>query len=215
MTKKDKEKAVSKTQKKPVVDAELKEKLKKLTLKPQTKAAIFLESNLPEIGVVSSDTNEAETFKLDKLEIVEHLMQQSVKLANKDTSDVQQTLFSQIAVLDQVFYHYLTAAVKAEYPEAQKTLMNIALKAQSQCRSSSEALSEIMNPKPYFQQNNTAYNQQINNASSCVEKNNPKTTNELLEDKGDEQWLDTGTPQETGENDSIVETVGNVHGTED
>lgn len=94
--------------------------------------------------------------------------------------------------------------------------MRLALKAQSQCRNTIEALAEIKNPKPYIQNNRAQYQQVNNGNQSLVRGQNPNDANKLLEDNSYEQeWMDTGTPQEASENDKELETLGAKHRAKD
>jgi hypothetical protein len=97
--------------------------------------------------------------------------------------------------------------------------MRPALKAQSQCRSTLEALAEIKNPKPvaFVQQANIAHGpQQVNNgtvappAEPSRAGESEKPPNKLLESR-DDQRLDTGAEGAAGCADSDLETVGEVN----
>ncbi len=131
-------------------------------------------------------------------------------------------LISQAHTLDALFAEMLSRARSnmGHYPDAVNKYMNLALRAQSQCRATLEGLAEIKNPRPYIQNNRAEY-QQVNNGftpSRAINditphaRENPKSTNELLEDKRNEQqWLDTGAPETAGENDKELETVGAIN----
>ena len=89
--------------------------------------------------------------------------------------------------------------------------MKLALKAQSQCRSTLQAISKIKNPTiiGYARQANIAHgHQQVNNILG--EKNQE---NELLEEDSGER-LDFGETATAIGNDSEMETVGAIHGSE-
>lgn len=85
--------------------------------------------------------------------------------------------------------------------------MKLALKAQSQCRSTLQAISKIKNPMivGYVRQANVAYGpQQVNNMIQ---------ENELLDTRRGER-LDFGATTETISSDSEMETVGALNGSE-
>jgi hypothetical protein len=94
--------------------------------------------------------------------------------------------------------------------------MRLSLKAQSQCRSTLEALAEIKNPKPvaFVQQANIAHGpQQVNNGTAPPPADpsrageSEKPPNKLLESQNGER-LDTGAAGAAGGADSRLEAVG-------
>ena len=122
-------------------------------------------------------------------------------------------LTAQSIAIDSIFGHLVSRSFKnlGEYINASETYMKLALKAQSQCRTTLETLAMIKNPQPYVKQQNVAYNQQVNNAEKQAPpaRENIKSTNELLEDKiNDEQWMDTRATPKTSGIDTELETVG-------
>ena len=96
-------------------------------------------------------------------------------------------------------------------------LMRLALKAQSNCRATAEALAAIQNPPTVFarQANITSGPQQINNGSTPVclarAKDSESVPNELLEAHGER--MDNGTANEAGERDTKLATVGAINRT--
>lgn len=95
--------------------------------------------------------------------------------------------------------------------------LRMALKAQSQCRSTLESLAEIKTPKSatFIKQANIAEQQQVNNgnvtnggAAPSHEKN-LKQTNELLKE-APHATLDTGGTCTTGRTDPHMATVGEI-----
>ena len=91
--------------------------------------------------------------------------------------------------------------------------MKLALKAQSQCRTTLDSLASMKNPAVHMRQTNIANNQQVNNGPE-IEKPPRKLDGTLDREK----WMDGGTTKEAiGANveaDSSVETVGEIDGTE-
>lgn len=141
------------------------------------------------------------------------ILEKTKEIKENDLKSVETMLTAQAIALDSIFGHLVSRSFKnlGEYINASETYMKLALKAQSQCRTTLETLAMIKNPQPYVKQQNVAYNQQVNNG----EKHDPhareniKSTNELLEDKiNDEQWLDTGTTPKTGSINTELEAVG-------
>ena len=82
-----------------------------------------------------------------------------------------------------------------EYIPAMETYLKLALKAQTQCRTTLQTLAEIKNPQPvsFVKQANISHGpQQINNGVSPRAENFQKQPNELLEHTHGER-LDTRT----------------------
>ena len=111
----------------------------------------------------------------------------------------------------------------AEYVSQLETYMKLALRAQSQCRATLEAISAIKNPPMMgnVKQANIAHGpQQVNNGtptkqddpSRTRENQNPPT--QLLE-QTDGNRLDTGATGTTGKVDPTMATVGAVNGAKD
>lgn len=173
----------------------------------------------------------AESFGKMSLTDSYEVLQDAGKLVNQgDLEAMERILTAQVISLDTIFCSMAHRAQMniGHFPDAVSKYMNLALRAQSQCRSTVEALAEIKNPKPYIQNNKAQY-QQVNNGTSPPDGNyynntracahtgeNPKQTNELLENKTYEQeWLDTGTPETAGRTDTELETVGAKHRAEE
>ncbi len=137
----------------------------------------------------------------------------SVKEGNMGRAEAM--LISQAHTLDALFAELISRSRlnMGEYFPAACKYMTLAFKAQSQCRCTLEALAEIKNPKPYIQNNRAQY-QQVNNGvpEPRAHGENSKSTNGLLEDQSnDGQWLDTGAPETTSENDKELEAVEAKH----
>jgi hypothetical protein len=128
-------------------------------------------------------------------------------------------LTAQAHTLDAIFNNLATKASNAEYLNNLDTYLKLALRAQSQCRSTWEALSAIKNPPVagYVHQANIAHTQQVNNGTcdnTPRTRENQNSQNELLEQKDDER-LDTGTTSTAGQADPAMATLGEVNGAED
>lgn len=75
----------------------------------------------------------------------------------------KEMLSQQAVILNSIFMNYCTlASPKMDTPiQAKERYMRLALKAQSQCRTTLESLENMNNPKQIMQQNNATY-QQVN-----------------------------------------------------
>ena len=97
--------------------------------------------------------------------------------------------------------------------------MRLAFKAQSQCRSTWEAIAEIKNPRQvsFARQANIAHGpQQVNNGPIAADPSRPReneiTPNKLLEEQDGER-LDTGATSAAGSANQELEALGAIHGT--
>lgn len=150
---------------------------------------------------------------LDLNATVGELAKQTEQLKQGDLSRAEGMLSSQAHTLDQMFNRLLRIGMNnlSYNADVADKVLKLAMKSQSQCRTTWEAISKIQNPPVtnYANQMNVAQNQQINNGQ---EIENPP--NQLLEEK-DGQRLDTRAPREAVCVDSQVETMGELHRTKD
>ncbi len=148
--------------------------------------------------------------------LVNALTEQTRASGEGNLKQAEAMLTTQAHVLDALFNHLTRIAMNAEYLDTADRYLKLALRAQSQCRATWEAISAIQNPPMagYVAQANIAHNQQINNETStragARKKGNPK--NKLLEQSRHEpdQWLDGGTSKAAEGADSGLETLGEV-----
>lgn len=190
------------------------ETIAKTVLHPTTKAAISIKMYCDKQDEVTTE------------ELMKELQRQINKVNDGNMQRAEAILLAQAHTLDFLFAELtkLSHDNMGKHFSAAIKILNMGLKAQSQCRSTLLALSGIKNPKPYIQNNSAKY-QQVNNGAAPPKKNNTTTTrarenlkssNELLEDKTDEQeWLDTGTAETPGKNDKNMEAVGAKHRAKD
>ncbi|HDX0952026.1 TPA: hypothetical protein RNT38_000225 [Stenotrophomonas maltophilia] len=149
--------------------------------------------------------------------------QQAVERAKRGgTEQADSLLTSQAIALNAVFLEMSRRAAlnMGSHLRATETYMRLALKAQSQCRSTLETLAEIKNPRAvaFVKQANIAGgHQQVNNlapespglvpeeAGRAGTKSRP---NELLEEISDAQWLDPRAAPAAGAGNPELATVG-------
>ncbi len=126
----------------------------------------------------------------------------------------EEMLISQAHTLDALFAELISRARinMGDYFHATCKYMNMAFKAQSQCRTTLEALAEIKNPRPvaFIRQQNVGENVQVNNGQTPARaEENSKSTNRLLTDGSkDYETVDFGRTETAGGNDKDLETVG-------
>ena len=151
--------------------------------------------------------------------LVNALTEQTRASGDGDLNRAEAMLTAQAHTLDAIYNSLARNAMNAELLSQFEAYIKLALRAQSQCRSTWEALSAIKNPPMvgYVQQANIAHGpQQVNNETSTRARENRKAPIELLENTEHEpdKWLDTGTPKETVRADQELETVEEIDRTE-
>ena len=175
-------------------------------LRPTVQAA----STLKEYGKVFGE--------LDFTGLVNTLVDQTNASSDGDTNRAEAMLVAQAHTLDAIFNNLATRAINSEYMKNLDIYLKLALRAQSQCRATWEALSAIKYPPMmgYVRQANIAHGpQQVNNTpddSRTRENQNPKS--KLMEQKDGER-LDTGTTGKAGKADPAMATVGEIDRAED
>ncbi len=133
-----------------------------------------------------------------------------------DLDRAEEMLLAQAHSLDALYNTLLQAAASSKRMDAQ---MKLALRAQSQCRATLEALVNLKHPKSmsFFQQANIAQGpQQVNNGAATGDRQthtaseNGRSKIKLME-KDDAQRLDTGKTGTTGTADSAMEAVAPLY----
>ena len=179
-------------------------------LRPTVQAAVTLK----EYGKSYGD--------LDLGGLIDSLTEQTRASSDSDLKRAEAMLTTQAHTLDAIFNNLARRAVNAEYMDNLDRYLKLALRAQSQCRATWEALATVKNPPVagYVRQANIAHGpQQVNNAPAAPDGapralENPDLQNKLLEEKDGER-LDPGTACTPGRTDPAMATVGEVDRTED
>ena len=153
--------------------------------------------------------NQITAFKeTDLTMLANRLEHETTQLINGKLEKAESMLASQAHTLDALFHHLLRrfALNVGVYTAVAEKYMKLALKAQSQCRTTLDSLVSMKRPPAeLIKQTNIAHgHQQVNN---FPEKE--KAPNELLE-KLDGERLDGGTPQGAVRVDSDLETVAEI-----
>ena len=192
--------------------------LGRAALRPIVKAAItiqrFSKKMFPDVRLMS---------------LVNELQAQADQANKNNLQRTEAMLMIQAHTLDSIFNELarIAALNMGEYIGAAETYLRLALKAQSQCRTTLETLAQIKNPSTvaFVKQANIASGpQQVNNVSASVSgpvraparacagisENQP---NKLLE-QTDAERLDFGTAGAATGADTSLEAVGAVNGTE-
>lgn len=155
----------------------------------------------------------------DWTESVAALKDKVAKVQTGDLSGMEAMLTAQATTLDSIFTEMARRAAMnmGEYPKAADLYLRLALKAQSQCRTTLEALAEIKMPRhvAFVRQANIAHGpQQINNGVTTGEflahEKLPIPSNELS-GEGNELLPNNRASALEGRIDPAMETVGEIH----
>jgi hypothetical protein len=149
--------------------------------------------------------------------LIEELGEQVAAVNDGDLKRAEGMLIAQAHTLDAIFGSLARRAVNQDYLKQYETYMRLALKAQSQCRATLQALAEIKNPRPvaFVQQANISNGpQQVNNgctsqpATACA-RESKSVQNKLLEHEHGER-VDGTTTSAAGIADSRVEAMAAI-----
>jgi hypothetical protein len=170
------------------------------------------------------------TIRIFEKSLVDHPFDSLVTELSRHVVDVRDgkmnrpeaMLMMQAHSLDAIFNSLAQRAGNnvGSNPDLAERYLRMALKAQSQCRTSLEALAEIKMPKSatFIRQFNAANQQQVNNGSvtnggsapvPAPGKNSDNSANKLLEVSHGER-MDGGAACAAGRTDSHLEAVGAV-----
>jgi hypothetical protein len=110
--------------------------------------------NMHNLGVASPSLGYARTINLlhlsdvDQSELLRKAIEgQIAAFLSDELAAVADVLVGQATVLNTVFTHYVQLSTLAKTYEHKELLMNLALKAQDQCRKTIESMHSIKNPK--------------------------------------------------------------------
>ena len=140
----------------------------------------------------------------DLNELSKELEAQTKKFKEGNSGRAESMLSAQSHTLDAMFHNLIRRAmanIKGGYSEVGRDYLKLAMKAQSQCRTTLDSLTAIN--RPIIKQTNIAHGPQQVNIHPIQ---NPP--NKLLEEK---QHVDGGTPEKAIDSDSHLEAVGAVH----
>lgn len=158
-----------------------------------------------------------------------HLSQESARVQDGDLTGLESMLTAQAHTLDVMFAALAKKASKqmdAGFAKAADIYLRLALKAQSQCRTTVEAIAEIKYPRAptFVKQQNVGQNVQVNNGvpnnatstrahAPAREKDNTEA-NKLLE-ASDGERLDVGATGAAGGVNQDMAAVGAVNRSKD
>ena len=167
----------------------------------------------PTINAAATIKHASKTLgELHLMELVKELQHQASEVNSGNQQRSEGMLVAQAHTLDMLFNELARRSINnLGQLNIADQYMRLALKAQSQCRTTLETLSEIKNPRSiaFVKQANIAQNQQVNNGDLRAGeiKNHP---NQLLEVEHG-KWLDTGTTGKAGRIDTELEALEPVY----
>ena len=176
------------------------DKIATIACEPTFKASLTAQLYAPALGQ-----------ELDTVAMHSKTAELAYYAKNEGLGEIEVMLAAQAYALDSIF-HYAAGRAKSnmgQYPQAADMYLRLALKAQTQCRSTAETLSAIKNPRAYIRQTNIAQNQQINNSENFTYQ-----TNELLSEQN-HATLDFGGKSASGRTDSAMAALEAINGGED
>lgn len=146
--------------------------------------------------------------------LVSELAKQSAEIKAGRLDRMEEMLSAQAHTLDAIFNRLaLDAAGRlVDAPAMAEVLLKLALKAQSQCRATIEAVAMIQNPPSvaFVRQANIAHGpQQVINEAAARLREMARSPNELLE-KPDDPRMDCGTASPTGRADPELEALATL-----
>lgn len=149
---------------------------------------------------------------VEPAEYIKAIRAQCREVAANDLSSLEAMLVSQANSLSQLFYKLTDRANHAlttGHLDFADKYLRLALKSQSQCRTSIEALAEIKNPRSvaFIKQANVAQNQQVNNGPRAEEIGFAQ--NEVLEVA--HEPMDARGPRQAIGRDPALATVDEIH----
>lgn len=157
--------------------------------------------------------------ELDVTAMFQRMESTAAEASSGDLSALERLLSAQAQTLNALFTEFARRAAlnMGEHLNATDTYTRLALKAQSQCRATIEALAEIKNPRAvaFVKQANIAQQQQVNNGDTpraCV-AGSPKPANgqSCLEAPNEWSTLDTRATPAPARSDPPLEAVGAIH----
>ncbi|ENO87628.1 hypothetical protein [Thauera aminoaromatica] len=155
--------------------------------------------------------------QLDTPSMIRLLKDQGEAINKGDMAHAEQMLAAQATALQTLFARLTERAMEQSHMPNVEAFMRLALRAQSQCRATLQALAEIKNPPVIYaakQINQTTGPQQINNGAVATSRKREieGEQNKLSGHKADELLQDTRASCSTGGGDPAMATVGELNG---
>lgn len=141
--------------------------------------------------------------------LVDELKKSADEIVAGDMSQIERMLATQAVMLNTIFCNLVGRAENCQTNTGFEMSLRLALKAQSQARTTAETLAILKNPQPYIKQANIAAgHQQVNNYAGAGKTETAQ--NKLLE-VTDGQRLDIGAAATASNGHQGMETMGAVN----
>lgn len=126
-----------------------------------------------------------------------------------DLTISEEILTSQAVALNVAFNSFTMRAARQQDVRTIQMFLQLALKAQNQCRSTLDSLRELKQPSgtQFIKQANIAHNQQINHG--LIPTNNLNSQNELLENSN--EWMDGRAQAKAERVNPALEAMGEIN----
>jgi len=154
---------------------------------------------------------------IDAPTMVVELTEQAKAVQRGDLRQAEAMLINQASALQALFVRLSEKAMEQTHMPNLEGFMRLALRAQSQCRASLEALAAIKNPPIVYarQANVTTGPQQVNNGVAVSARAREIETEQIqLSGRNDELQPDTRTSGHASGDDSTLEAMGKIDWTE-
>jgi hypothetical protein len=112
--------------------------------------------------------------EIDSMALAARMQELTEDSCSGDLGNMEALLAAQAITLDSIFHRLAVQAQQniGHHSNAVDIYLRLGLRAQSQCRSTIEALAAIKTPKQYINQTNVANLMQVNNSRECLEASN-------------------------------------------
>ncbi|KTC83774.1 hypothetical protein [Legionella brunensis] len=186
--------------------------------KEEKRKIIRAEINLNTFTSSAIAINQLNGDDLDEVTIMREMADSARLVKTNNLGEIEGMLMTQAKTLEYFFYKNLRELRNLRMINQIQAIADLALSAQNQSRKTLIALAELKHPRrtTFIKQQNNAVNQQVNNEipaflATKKEEKEIKSTNELLEMKKHEQWMDTTTQGTPIKIDSSMETMESVN----
>ena len=146
--------------------------------------------------------------------LIEELEAQIAAIEGGNLARPTALLVAQNETLNALFYGLVRSALEYRGLPYQEDKIRLALRVHVQCRTTTEKIADLKNPRPVaYMQTNIGNAVQVNNAAKVG--NSAIAPTELLEAKRGNEWLDGGTTGAASGSDPPLEAVGAINRAKD
>ena len=153
-------------------------------------------------GAMTTHLYTSNLAEIDSLALVSRVQQLTEEAVAGDLGQMEAMLAAQAIALDAIFHRLAGQAHQniGQHASAADIYLRLGLKAQTQCKSSIEALAALKTPKQYISQTNVANTMQVNNSPERI---------------AHEERMDFRAQAASGRTDSAMAALEAINGGED